>query len=153
MQSGFTLTEILITLGLVAALTSLGLPAEISEYEREMRRTDQALVLSSLREARAESLYNVVSNPDCTSAIPHGVYVTPNGLTIFEGQSYDSRYIPADITFSFSSIESLNSGNSEEIVFEPRSGEVSTEIEFTMTASDGYAQHISIAQSGAITKS
>jgi Tfp pilus assembly protein FimT len=128
--SAFTLTETLIVLSLMAFIVQLSFTEGITTYDRENAHFDRILLLSALREARAESMNDVCTNTDSicgATPIDHGVFVSENGLTIFEGSSYANRNISTDQNYSFPGGTKLETTSSDEVTFAAGTGDVSSD--------------------------
>jgi prepilin-type N-terminal cleavage/methylation domain-containing protein len=114
-NSGFTLIEMLMVISLMTICAGLALSGGIDTYSRALARSDRALLMGALREARAESMAGVCNGQFCTGPVPHGVFVSPKLLTIFEGSSYAARSLSADARIPFSQAGSV--GTTSEVVF------------------------------------
>ncbi len=79
---GFTLIEILIVITLIGFIISLGSVVNIDFYNREIRLSEQATLISILQKARSDAMNNI-------HATSHGVHIENNTYTIFEGTTYN----------------------------------------------------------------
>ena len=76
--------EIIVTIGILAVILSLGYFVGFDFYKNYALHSEKDLLLSVLRKARSQALNNV-------DAAPHGVYIGDSSYTIFYGNSYVSR--------------------------------------------------------------
>lgn len=83
-NQGFTLIEILVTMGIFAVLLSLGLWFGIDFYKVYAFNSEQQLVVGLLQKARSQSLANINQQP-------HGLHIDSSGYTVFEGSTYASN--------------------------------------------------------------
>lgn len=81
---GFTLTEVLVVIGLFALLAAIAGVASTSDFRGSALRDERASVLSALRKARGDAMAN-------RGETPRGVRVDAEGVVIFAGASYASR--------------------------------------------------------------
>jgi prepilin-type N-terminal cleavage/methylation domain-containing protein len=82
--AGFTLIEVLVTMGIFGVLLSLGLWFGIDFYKVYAFNSERQLVVGLLQKARSQSLANINQQP-------HGVRIDSNSYTIFEGNTYASN--------------------------------------------------------------
>jgi prepilin-type N-terminal cleavage/methylation domain-containing protein len=117
MSRGFTLTEILVVIGIFALLSILLVPLGLNYYQREvLNKTDDQLVWV-LKEARDNAL-----NQNGGSSF--GVYIAAHSFTLFRGISFSQRVAADDLNYSFPS--SIAVTGLQEIVFLPNNGTTST---------------------------
>lgn len=83
-ENGITLIEILVTMGILALILSLGYFVGFDFYRNYALHSEKDILLSVLRKARSQALNNVNSTS-------HGVYIGSNSYTIFYGSSFASR--------------------------------------------------------------
>jgi Tfp pilus assembly protein FimT len=163
LSAAFTLAETLIVLSLMALIMQLSITEGIDSYDRSQSRADRTLLIGALRKARAESMNDVCANTDSicgATPIDHGVFVSENGLTIFEGPSYANRDTAGDESYSFSSDIQLATSSSDEVTFATDTGDVSSGSSTDVTASsisiigaDNRTETIQINSQGAILSS
>ena len=146
---GFSLIETLVVISLLAFIADLGLADGIAQLERVTPRSDYQLVLAALREARARSMSNHCIIAPCNQPTAHGVFISPQQLTIFEGARYAARQTQTDLVIPFSMSETLS--NSREIVFAAITGDVSANTSLSLTGNDHRTRSISINTEGAIS--
>lgn len=120
-NKGFTLIEILITMGLVGMLFVAGSFMDISSIGRELVISENTTLISTLQKARSRAMNNLYASP-------HGVYFgTDEGeYIVFRGISYDSNdianeHIQRNVNVSVSA-KDKNGGDFQEIYFEQLSG-------------------------------
>jgi hypothetical protein len=100
--------------GILSILISLGLFIGNDFYRGYSLRLERNIVVGVLQKARNQSMSNIGQSN-------HGIYITNDGFTIFQGPSYAGRNISLDQTI-FSSPSVTHSG-SNEIVFSQLSGQ------------------------------
>ena len=91
-NSGFTLFEIVISLGILATLAVITIPYTIHLYQGYQIDTERTLVVALLREARTMSLAG-------NGSADHGLHVYGSDYTLFEGPTYAGRDQSKDETF------------------------------------------------------
>ncbi|MEK7583204.1 MAG: prepilin-type N-terminal cleavage/methylation domain-containing protein [Patescibacteria group bacterium] len=96
-NSGFTLVEVLISMGIMLILFGLTTPFTIRFYRRYQVITERNLLLSLLRQARTQSFAGAGSTD-------HGVHIASASYTytLFEGTSYVARDQSKDQVFEMS---------------------------------------------------
>lgn len=147
-NSGFTLVEMLLTIGIVSVLAGLAISGGVASYGRGLARTDRLNAIGALREARDMALHGICTQIPCTVPASHGVHITQQTLVLFEGSSYASRYAPADVSMPLSGTRSITGAN--EIVFDAGTGNVRQASSFSMTGNDGRIEDMRINTYGAI---
>ena len=97
-NNGFTLVEILISMGIMLILIGVTTPFTIRFYRRYQIITERNLMVSILRQARTLSFAG-------SGSTDHGVHIASASYTytLFEGSSYATRDQSKDQTFDFSS--------------------------------------------------
>lgn len=115
---GFTIAEIIITVGILAVVAGLGLIVSLDFYQRYSIDTDKDSLIGVLRKARSLSMNNF-------NGQPHGVFIESGHYTVFQGNSYASRQQAYDQIFNISPAVSLSIslGGVSEIVFWQLSGD------------------------------
>jgi prepilin-type N-terminal cleavage/methylation domain-containing protein len=100
-QRGFTLTEILVVLGLLIIVSGFALVVSMDSYRRYNFRNEQNLLLGVLLKARSQAISNINQKP-------HGVHLDQAAVkyTLFQGSPFAGR--PAadsnlDITYNSNS--------------------------------------------------
>lgn len=107
-QHGFTLLEVLLSVGIITALAGLSLPVFMSFNNRNDLDLAAQVVADSLR--RAEVYSRGVSGDS-----QWGVKVQPGAVVLFKGATYATRNTDYDETTSISG--ALTVGGSDETVF------------------------------------
>ncbi len=140
--SGFTLIEILVVIGILVILSSLGLLVSLDFYRSYAFNSERDLAVAALQKARSQSLANI-------NQAAHGVKIISSGkYVIFEGDSYSAGSssnldLPAD--------PSITASGSGEIVFEQISGRaVGGQKQFILSDPKGRTAQITINPEGGI---
>ena len=141
-NSGFTIVEISVVIGLFAILISLGLLMSMDVWRGSSMQSEQDIVLSLLYKARSRAISNINESD-------HGLYIddAADEYVIFEGSSYspaDPNNLPFDMDDNFDF-----GGSPISIVFAGRTG-VTTGYLFTMTG-QGKSRTFDINEEGGIT--
>lgn len=102
-QSGFTLIEILVVLGIFIFIASFALVVSMDSYHGYNFRTEQDLLLGVLQKARSQAVANVNQKP-------HGVFLDASSTqyTLFQGTDYSHRDTSFDLVFKGNSGYSLS---------------------------------------------
>jgi Tfp pilus assembly protein FimT len=138
---GFTLFEILVVMGILIILISLGLFISNDFYKGYNLRLERNTVVSILQKARNQSMSNI-------GQLNHGVYVSGDSFTIFQGPSYAARNISLDQIISSS--PSITHSGINEIIFSQLSGQSSAS--GTITLNNGISSiTIDVNYEGAIS--
>ncbi len=126
---GFTLIEMLVTLGLMGMVLATGVLMSTDGFIRARVRSDRDLYVTVLRKARMEAMTGTTEG---TPPADHGVMTLQDTYVLFEGTSYASRNSAADEFFPRDSY-GRDTWN-EEVVFAAGSGGVAQEHVRTMVA-------------------
>ena len=113
---GLTLIEVLVTLGLLGIIASLGLFATLGEYRGDTLRSERDTFVALLTRARAHAMNNI-------AGVPHGFCVDANDYVVFAGtfsQSAIEEYQPLSRVVARSGFPACGSGS--EILFTQLSG-------------------------------
>jgi len=138
---GFTLIEILIVVGILSILVGLGLFIGNDFYRGYNLRLERSVMVSALQKARNQSMSNIGQSN-------HGVYLTNDGFTIFQGPSYAGRSTSSD-QIILSNLSVTHSGLNE-IVFSQLSGQ--SNASGTITLNNGISSTtINVNYEGAIS--
>jgi prepilin-type N-terminal cleavage/methylation domain-containing protein len=86
-KSGFTLVEVLVVMGMVALVASLGLFVSMDSYRSSNFRGERSALINDLYKARSQALNNVCLGT-CGGGAPHGVHFESGKYTIFQGESF-----------------------------------------------------------------
>lgn len=118
---GFTLTEILIVLGVMALLSGIIFSTFITFKKSEALNKDTETIVEVLRQARSQTMSS-------QNASQYGVHFTSSQVTIFTGATYSSS-ASSNQNFILSSTDTLLTislvGGGTDIVFSRLSGETS----------------------------
>ena len=90
--AGFTLFEIIVSLGILATLAAITIPYTVHLYQSYQIDTERTLMLALLREARTMSLAG-------NGSADHGLHVYGSDYTLFEGSTYAGRDQSKDEVF------------------------------------------------------
>jgi prepilin-type N-terminal cleavage/methylation domain-containing protein len=127
-ESGFTLMEMLIVIGLVAVVASMSLFIDINSYRGDAFRSEVNNLGIALQTARADVLNNIDQEK-------HGVAINPagyDGYVVFEGDTYTTRDITKDEETKASYDVTFGSMSPTEIVFEQLSGNANYDGDITI---------------------
>ena len=85
-NNGFTLIEVLVVMGILAILSTMGYLVAIDFYKSYAFNAERDTIVSLLQKARAASLSNINQSP-------HGVYFddTDSQYVVFQGPNYAGR--------------------------------------------------------------
>ena len=117
MKRGFTLMEVLISMGILVILLGVSTPFVLHFYRRYILDSERGALLTLMRRARTMSMAG-------TGSSDHGVHIASDQFTLFEGSSYAMRNQSKDQTFSYNDIVVIT-GQSD-ILFKYLSGESSS---------------------------
>ena len=138
---GFTLVEVLITLGIFLLVSTVAVVVGLDSYQRVNFRSDVATAAALLQKARSSAMSNV-------NEASHGVYFdnTAKQFVLFQGNDYASRAPAQDVIIDFSKGVTVTV---EEVVFTQLSGAATTDggIEFS---SNGQPVTIEVNADGGI---
>lgn len=146
---GFTLIEILVVLGLIAVLLSLGLTMNMNTFKDYLFRNDKNSVIVALQKARSQAINNLCVGPDCGSGLPHGVHFEKGFFTIFQGQIY-SDDDPANERSDFDYGEFYVSGLTN-VVFSELTADVTQPGELLLNDNSGRVSKITVNSQGGIS--
>lgn len=142
-EQGFSLIELLVVIALFAILAAFALFLSMDFFRTYASNSEQVTLVSALSKARAQSLANINRHA-------HGVHITNNSYTIFEGSTYSGRVQSLDQTISINS--ALRPTATTDIVFDQLTGNVplcSTGCTITLSGNNGN-ETITINGQGAI---
>jgi len=128
--SGFTLIEVLVVIGLLGLVASLGSAIGFDTLGRSATREERDTLVSLLWSARARALANVHESAQ-------GVHIDWNTYVLFEGSSYNSSD-PDNQVISRNPTVNISGGT--DIIFAQLSGDVATGVgTLTMSGPTGEA--------------
>ena len=140
-NNGFTLIEILVVIGILVILSSLGLLVSLDFYRSYAFNSERDLLVAALQKARSQSMANINQSA-------HGVQVNSGAeYVIFEGSAYSAGNAA---NFSMPADPSVSSSGDSEIVFEQLSGKVAAQKQVTLTDPKGRSAQITINPEGGI---
>jgi len=113
-SEGFTLIEILISLGIFGFITGLGLFVSLDFYKSYTLNSERILLVSLLVNARNYSITNINESR-------HGIYLKTDEYVIFQGDSYASRNPIYDESFKVNSL--ITNTGLTEILFDQLTGQ------------------------------
>lgn len=151
LNAGFTLLEVMVVMGLIAIVGSVGLYFGLDAFRGYSFHSDRDLLVVALQHARAQAVSNICLNDPtspCTDGRPHGVHVGAGTYALFQGGSYATRDTTIDVTIEMSPNTVV--GGVSEIVFKQLSGDVSTPGDITLSEGTGRTSVISIGSEGQI---
>ncbi len=128
-NNGFTLMEVLITLGLIAIVAIVVSVVDINNFRGDSFRSEVATIGTALQTARANSFNNINQKK-------HGVAFNPggfNGYVIFEGGTYATRDTTQDIFIASSYALSFSPSSPTEVTFDQLSGNANYNGDITLT--------------------
>jgi prepilin-type N-terminal cleavage/methylation domain-containing protein len=79
--NGFTLLEVLIVIGLLAIVATMGISFGLHTHSGFTSKNDEDLVIAVLQKARSQSMAGVCLGSACTGPLPHGVHINSIQLT------------------------------------------------------------------------
>ena len=116
-RKGFTVVEMLIVIGILAVIFSIGGPIAWNFYLDYQFDSEFNLLTALLRNARNLSMVN-------HNESSHGLYIDSSSFVVFQGQNYASRVVSLDKSFPRNAAISITGPN--ELVFAALSGQTSS---------------------------
>ncbi len=95
-NNGFTLIEVLITLGILAIVGTTFSIIDINNFRGDSFRSEVSTIGTALQTARANSFNNINQKKHGVAFNPSGI----NGYVIFEGNSYADRDTTKDVVIN-----------------------------------------------------
>ena len=138
-RAGFTIIEVVITVGIVAILLAITFPFLLNMLNRFDTRSDAQIFVALLREAQSRSFANKYE-------LNHGVYIADSEFVLFAGDSFSSRDESLDEEYARSSAVSVTGGT--EYVFSRKSGK--TDAQSTNFSSGGLDMAVETNSEGRI---
>lgn len=114
-KGGFTLVELVVSLGILVFIFGLGSFVSMDVYRAHIFASEKTTLLTILQKARSQAQNHIGS-------VAHGVYIAPSAYILFSGSSYDARDISKDISFPVS--PSIHESGLQEVVFVPLTAQV-----------------------------
>lgn len=111
---GFTILELMLIIGILVVILSLGLPITFDFYKNYQLQAEGEKFISLLETTRNSSMINL-------NQLPHGVYRDNDNFVIFEGNNFAARNQSQDQNFPRAKIISV--AGPDEIIFNPLSGQ------------------------------
>lgn len=140
-RNGFTLLELLLSVGLMALLAGIAAPMYLSLQAENEVAISATSVGDLLRTAQARSL--AVSGDSAW-----GVYLSGNVAVIFKGNSFSDRDQSFDENYNFSG--AINFSGLNDIVFYKFSGWTMSSGTIKVSHQDGRFKNVSINEAGVI---
>ncbi|MBI4119667.1 MAG: prepilin-type N-terminal cleavage/methylation domain-containing protein [Parcubacteria group bacterium] len=106
---GFTLIEIVITVGIFLIVMGIGLFVGLDFYRGSALTAERDTVVSILRSARSDAFNNL-------HELPHGIFIDADRYILFSGASYASRDPQFDEVIFKS--PAVDASGTQEIVFQ-----------------------------------
>lgn len=113
-QKGFTILELMLVVGMLIVIFSLGFPIAFDFYKNYQLRAEGDKFISLLETTRNSSMINL-------NQLPHGIYRDNDNFIIFEGNSFAARNQSQDQNFPRAKTISVAGPN--EIIFNSLSGQ------------------------------
>ncbi|MCW1930560.1 MAG: prepilin-type N-terminal cleavage/methylation domain-containing protein [Candidatus Kerfeldbacteria bacterium] len=141
-RSGFTLLELLLSVAMIAILTSMVIPFSRSYYTKNGLSLATDSTVQAIRQAEHYARAQI-------NDTQWGVYVTTGRIVVFSGNTYATRVEVEDITFEISNTITI-SGTSE-FVFEKLTALPTTTGTLTLTDVDGKVANIQLSSRGMVS--
>lgn len=128
-KKGFTLIEVLITIGIIAIVAFTVGILDTNSFRGESFRSEINIIGTALQTARANSMNNINQKK-------HGVAFHPNGqnkYVIYEGDDYTSRDANKDIDIASSYTVTFDITSPTEISFEQLRGDANFDGDISIT--------------------
>lgn len=138
-NSGFSLIEVIVVIGLIAILSAGGLAVNTQILSRRSNLDQRQILVRALQQARSLALFSGKS---------HGLYFNEDGYTIFEGNVFDQNstknyFIPRSSSMVIQS--------PLQVVFRAVNGSLSVnELKILLIMNDSEQLEIIVKQTGAI---
>lgn len=148
---GFTLIEILVVMGMIAVIASLGLFMSMGSFQGSSFRNERSNVISALYKARSQAINNVCVGATCTSGISHGVHFETGKFTIFQGISWSDISHDSGLDEIIEINPTIQITGLVDVIFAKLSGDVSAPGNLIMKDTGTNTSTISINSEGQIT--
>lgn len=145
MIRAFTLTEVLVVIGILGIIASFSPFVGIRAYQHALTKADIDLVILALHLARSESMHYQCQSMDCQEASAYGVHISETSVLVFEGETYETRTPSLDREFSLFATEITSTAT--DILFYPNGSSSSATISMRENTS---AWSITVGKDGSI---
>jgi prepilin-type N-terminal cleavage/methylation domain-containing protein len=145
---GFTMIEVMMVMGLLVIVSSLGLFMSMETLRGGSFRNDRAAAVSALQRARSLAVNNMCfgDEGDCgDEGKPHGVHFGTDEVVIFQGDSYDADAIANEVIKFDSKTTKIGSGSADNIIFKRLSGDLAGGGTGSVSITDGMG-HSSVVE-------
>lgn len=115
-RSGVTFIELLIALAIFSIILAFGFLVSLNSYRQLILNAERDNAVAIFRRARAKALSNMNESA-------HGVFVSGDAYTIFQGDSYGARAPAFDEVFP--AAVPVSTSTFSEVVFSPLAGDAS----------------------------
>ena len=122
-SSAFTLTEILVVVGIFALLMSFSLVVSLDIYRGDSFRGEQDVIISILQKARSQSINNI-------NETSHGIRFEPDQYVLFDGDG-------GEVEFPMNTKVTYQDMASDTVTFKQLSGNTDSGIDFTFKITNG----------------
>lgn len=123
-QTGFTLIEILVVVGMTVMIMSFGLFFDLDSFRQHSFQADRDTLISLLQHARSRAVSNICYGATCIDGKPHGVRIENEQYIVFQGSSYALRDQAFDTILEAN--EGIGHSGLEEVVFSQLTGEATS---------------------------
>jgi len=142
-QSGFTLLEILLVVGLLVAVAGLSVPI----YQSFQVTNDLDIAVNTIAQSSRRAQILAQSGEGDKN---WGIYMDSSIIVVFRGDAYAGRpQVDQDLDEEFDVPATITIPQSE-VVFSKISGDPNTTIAITVTASNGNTREVSINEVGMV---
>ena len=149
-QQGFTLIEMVLTIGIIALLAAFSIPVYGNLFTRNDLDDAKMIVVQALRRAELSAQAEDGANINSTTANPlWGVDIQNGNVTVFRGQTYAGRVQSDDEVYPIGNTVTVTS-SPVDIFFSPETGfsTSASTVSATLTVSSGESRTISVSPNG-----
>src|SRR3989344_6135693 len=137
-SSAFTLTEILVVVGIFALLMSFSLVVSLDIYRGDSFRGEQDVIISILQKARSQSINNI-------NETTHGIRFEPDQYVLFDGDGGEVEF-PMNTKVNY-----IDMPPTPEVVFTQLSGDTVSGDDFAFKITNGAkTSQITVTTNGTI---
>jgi len=147
-KTGFTLIEIIVVMGLLVIVGSLGLYMSLDTFRGSSFRNDRDSIVSALRRARSQAISNICIGNNCIDGQSHGVHLETGRYIIFQGASYNWDD-PLNETIQANANNAVIT-SSGDALFGQLSGRANPAVTISVIGSDGRKSDITINEEGRV---